>query len=473
MESNEEKEITQDDVLDKATKKIAENTEDIEKVESKLDEKSDQLSSKVDERLAKFKSDYEVKFKEITEKYDEDYIAIRKEVAKMKDRDINVEPSYEAHELFDEKQIEKFSDELETVGHSKMVSKNLDTLIQKDLASSVARAMAPSAVLPVSRLPGIVTEQKPAMTLYDAMPKLPISTNSLEVVSQKAFVPLTARITTNVAANATAIKVENVTGFYVGQTVTVTGGTGVAETASRVVTAVARDKQNQITLDSGTVTVASNFGGAIAAGAILKSTTFGGFKDGDKLGMAEFETEIKTYNVVSLGISTTISRQQARDLAGLRQTVNLDMPRAISAQIERQLLIGNGRSGEEVQGLRGAVTNTVTQSGRGNNKLDTLADAVIALSNTQFHYRPNVVIANYRTIDAIWREKANSGVYFSQSAFDSVFTRGQLAGLNIVYEVYTDTSTRSGWIQTQIHYFSSFMFPILRPNAFVRVTLTA
>jgi len=281
-------------------------------------------------------------------------------------------------------------------------------LLTKDLTTTTG-----GAAVDQQRIPGIVDLQFRALTIRDLIPTFPASSNTVEYVRETRWNQLAATLTALAASGQPTIAVDNINGFFVGQSVTLDPGGGNEET---LVIDVAGITETDPVTSAGTITFSANLANAQASGTLAVSDEFVFTPETKLKPKSDIELELLSELVKTLAHWIPASRQILADAPGLRQHVDLRLLQGLALEEERQILYGDGTANQ----LQGIFTDPDTQAYSWSSGIsgDTKLDAIRRAMTLAFlaHYPVTGVIVHPTDWEEIETTKGTDGHYIFAGA---------------------------------------------------------
>lgn len=258
---------------------------------------------------------------------------------------------------------------------------------RKDLSGAVSSSTA-GALLIEQHLPGAIMAPNRMPRLREVIPSQPTAAQSIEYVEETAFNQLYTQLSAALAAPGDTITVYNVSGFYIGQSVTLAPGNPVLEETLTVL-AITPDAGNG---GPGDIQFSASTANAHVAETALVSDTF----------VFTSETVLKpkarpTYTAITTNVKTLAhwlpaTRQILADAPGLRAMLDGRLVEGLLLNEERQLLYGDG-STDQLQGIM-THPSAQTYAQSSGPASDTKADAVRRAMNLSAlaHYPVDAVV---------------------------------------------------------------------------------
>jgi len=267
---------------------------------------------------------------------------------------------------------------------------------------------------------GIVAHRDPRMvdvrfrplTLRDVIPTFPIGSNAVDYVKETRFNQLMGQLTATAAAAQDTIAVDNVNGFYVGQSVTLAPGEADEET---LIIKAAGITITDTDTSAGTIEFTANLANEQTADTLVVSDTFVFTPEAKLKPRADMEVELLTASVKTLAHYMAATRQILADEPGLRQHVDMRLMQGLGLAEETQLLYGDGTT----QQLQGIMTDSDTQtyswsSGlSGDSKLDAIRRAMTL--SMLAHLPVDSVVVHPSDWEQIETVKGSDGHYIWQA----------------------------------------------------------
>lgn len=282
--------------------------------------------------------------------------------------------------------------------------KSLFTKADTDLAVTLGGNQALTD-LSVDRSLGIIESPRQERTLRDLIRKANTKASSVSYVESVGYANLAAVLTTQASSSATTIVVDSVSGFYVGQTITLSQGKTNEEDA---VVSVITESTNTITLEDA-------LGNTHAALSIVSADKFVFTPETKIKPRAKIGFEAKTAAVKTLAHWVPITKQALDDLDGLQSYIEGELLEGLKDVEEWQILFGDG-SGDQLEGI---MTNSrIGQYAWANGVAsDTKVDALrrsITLAHAS-KYRPDTIVLSIEDWEDIELNKGFDGHYIQTS----------------------------------------------------------
>lgn len=193
--------------------------------------------------------------------------------------------------------------------------------------------------------------------VLDLFPTSRTSSDTVYFTREKNFAAMHASITSTASAGQAQVEVANVTGFYVGQPVTLqrdlSNGTSVVETGT--VASIDEDTKT-LTLESE---LANSFpAGTTAIPCYVWSVKYGTAPYTSIKPRSKFDVEASSTPVVTMASLLELPRQIFMDYEQVQATVQLRMVQAMLRSLTRQVLFGSGAANN----MLGLFTNPDTGS---------------------------------------------------------------------------------------------------------------
>lgn len=257
------------------------------------------------------------------------------------------------------------------------------------------------------RVDGVIAAPARRLRLRDLMVAAPTTSNAIEYVEETGFNHLSAALAAETAAIDTTITVDNASGFYAGQSITIKHSTPiVAEVAS-------------VDYDTNVITLADAVGAVVANATEVVSDTFVFTPETKLKPSASAAFTLKTEQAKTLAHDLPASRQVLDDADQLRRHVDTRLLEGVALMEETQILYGDG-SARQLQGIM-THPRTLTYNwsdGETAPVPDTKLDAVkrgatlAMLSN----YEPNAVVVHPTDWEDICLAKGSDGHYIFVNA---------------------------------------------------------
>lgn len=248
------------------------------------------------------------------------------------------------------------------------------------------------------RSPGILDMPMETMRIRDLLGVAPINTDLLRYVREVGYFNLHTVLTSAVIATATTIPVANANGFFVGQRITLRGGTAEQATISAVNTT------------TNVLTVSAALAQPHASGTDVVSDVFAGspevtLKPNSKIALEDVQAP-----VITLAHGIPASRQILDDASRLQEFLDTKMMDGLATAEDYQILYGGGGS-TQLQGLMpnaGAAFNWSAMA-VGKTKVDAIRRAARIVRQAQ--YAATGVILSPVEWEEIETAKASDGHY--------------------------------------------------------------
>ena len=182
------------------------------------------------------------------------------------------------------------------------------------------------------RAPNLVMAGMRRMRIRDLMNVVNLTnTDSVQYVRETGFAALSARVTESGAAVDTTLVVNNVSGFYGGQTIEIAGDTG-AITAEVV----------SIDRATNTITLAAALGDTVSVDAHVTSDILAGTPPTREKPDIDLNIQLRTQSVVTVAGAVTVPRQSLADVNRLRNFIDIKVVYALQLAEEAHILYGDG-----------------------------------------------------------------------------------------------------------------------------------
>ena len=271
-----------------------------------------------------------------------------------------------------------------------------------------------SPIVDAMRVPGIQFQPRRQLRLRDLIPVLPTSSNAIEFVQETRFNQLAAKITSSASSGQKNIAVDNVNGFFAGQIITLSPGTGKEE--EHVIASLTSPTDSSA---AGTLTTTDNLTNTHAAFSsassydegLVVSDRFIPTPETQIKPSAETKLEVVSTPVRTLAHTITISRQLFEDEAALGPHLDMQLTSGLAEEEESQILYGSG-SGTQLSGIfANADVQTYAWSDGlvGDTEYDAIRRAMTfaAIAN----HRPDGVVLHPTKVERIQTMKGNDGHY--------------------------------------------------------------
>lgn len=236
---------------------------------------------------------------------------------------------------------------------------------------------------PPVRVPGFINPPQADLRMRDLIPVQGTTQGSIEYVRTTGFYPVHTVLTAAAAAAATALVVDSVAGFFVGQLVII-GDTNESDYVSAI-----NSGTKTLTLQTGVV-------GAQASGSKVVSRVVGATPQGGLKPTGEFtDFSLETEPVKTIATSVDVARQALDDVGQLRAFIDNQLTFEMGYTEEWNLLYGDGTAGE----LHGLLTDPDRQTYKWSDGQVQTPEASVSVPDTKIDALrraiTNVTMARY------------------------------------------------------------------------------
>jgi HK97 family phage major capsid protein len=239
-----------------------------------------------------------------------------------------------------------------------------------------------------------IMDPRRTFMIRDLLRVIPVQSDAVHFAEMTGFANLYAEVTTLANAGATAVIINDVAGFFIGQRVMI-------GTESKVVTGV--------NTTTNTLTIGTALVGAAAVGTVVQSDQLAAIPHGGRKPQASLKFEDRTLPISTLAHWIAVHRQTLSDAPQLQAIIDSELRYGLALAEEDQILFGNGTS----PNLTGIMTNAniVSQGAPAgaDNKIDHLRRGLTKTEVTGIP--PNGIIMNPIDWEGIELLKDSTGRY--------------------------------------------------------------
>lgn len=259
------------------------------------------------------------------------------------------------------------------------------------------------------RRPEVIDIPRQELKIRDLLGYNNISTGSVEWLEETHFHDLYAELNAATLVDDTTFTLDNVNGFYVGQSITI--GTGDnAET--RIVKTITRNATKR-ERDKGTIELTVKMNKAHDDETPVMSATFTWTPRTNLIPSAAIELTEKSSTVKTIGHGIPISRTMLSDHGYLRSMIDNRLLWGLENSIEREILYGTG-TGDQIQGIC-TSDNILKYNQSSGPSTDKRADAIRRAITLQYKagYKATGVVVSPDDLMEMELDKDSNGRYLN------------------------------------------------------------